>query len=452
MGWRDQLRKASYRGAEFCWADATTTLDPMVVVHKYPQRQGGWTEPLGLGPDEFEVVGYVIGPDYMTARDKLIKALKESGPGTLVHPTMGEKTVVLSQRPRIQESTREGGMARFSMVFTEEGENKYPEERAPATSGVADAAVAARAATLDDFAAEYDTMGLDLVEADAMGAVSEALSIIQAELGASALGEAAGLVGDAWGEAAGAYGTMTDRYGSLVARATGLLGRAQSAYGLLTRLLADPWAVVRDAVGLGDLLGSLVAALSTSLGSTSGSSSSGSDGATSSVATVGAVSALAATAGAVPVPAATTTSARQDLNRAALARLIRRQAAIAAAEVAAEGSYDSRDDAIKARDLAVATIDLARIDDGAVGQVFAALSDLRAATARALGVKAGSLARMRRVELGQAQPAAMVAWAELGDASRAAEIVSRNRALVWHPLFVPAGVGLEVLDDEVADA
>lgn len=397
MGWKDSLRKASWRGAEFFWTDANTTFDPMVVVHKYPQRRGGWSEDLGLGPDEFEVVGYVLGADYMAARDTLIKAIKEGGPGTLVHPTMGEKTVVLKPPARIQESTREGGMARFTLVFVEEGENKYPTETAISATAAAEAVEAAQAAIADDFGRNFDTGGLDLLESDAARALLDVAGVISESMGAL-------------------RHVMRTVEGVIL---------TTSAIG------AGPMDLVRDARSLAARLAALFGGLA-----------SGDSGTASS--SLSALSLISAGIGAIKT---TSASARQDTNRAALDLLVRRQAAIGAAAVAASAGYASRDDAIKARDHAVKLLDAARIDDGATGTVFGALTDLRAATVRALTEKAGTLASVRLVEMAESMPAVLLAYRELGDATRADELVARNRARIWHPLFVPAGATIEVLND-----
>jgi len=80
------------------------------------------------------------------------------------------------------------------------------------------------------------------------------------------------------------------------------------------------------------------------------------------------------------------------------------------------------------------------------GDTFAALTDLRAVTVKSLGEKAGTLASVRKVEMAESQPSVVLAHRELGDGSRADEIPARNQALVWNPLFIPAGAEIEVLD------
>ena len=389
MTWRDSLRKASWKGVDFWWKDASTTLDPFVVTHKYPQRKGGWSEPLGLGPDEFEIVGFVLGDDYMAARDALIRVSKEGGPGTLVHPTLGEKRVVIKPPVRFQESTAEGGICRFTFTFVEEGENKAPSVSVLDLGKVGMAAVGAQTAVVGDFETDFQTMGLDLVESDA----------------AAALAEIGGLISNAFGMWSG-----------------GLSG--------LTALMAQPLSAIRDAKGLASSLSGLFAGFKTS-------------GTPETVAgeTLAGLGAVAS--GLKVTPGGTSP---QDVNRAALATLVRRQAAIAAAETAAAASYSSRDDALVARDQAAGMLDQVRVESATRGATFTALTDLRAAMVRAVGEKAGTLASVRKVTVGQSQPSVMLAYRELGDGARADEIVARNRSQVWNPLFVPSGSSIEVLD------
>lgn len=389
MSWRDNLRKASFRGVEFFWSDVDLTIDPLVAVHKYPQRRGGWTEDLGLGPDEFAVTAYVLGLDYMIARDALIKAVKEGGAGTLVHPTMGEKQVVCTGCS-VKESTGENGMARFQLKFTEEGENKYPTE-APATAALAaERADVADAALAEDFEANWDVLGLDALEADAIGALTDA------EIKMAQAMAAAGWV-------------------------QGLPGQAQALADRASTLIHAP----------GELVNSLLGMLR-----------SPGTGSTPAARTLSGLRKLALSGPSSPLPLG---AAQQEINRAALDVVIARAAAVQSARVATSASYASRDEAMAARDLVADGLDSARMPAGTPGKVFAALTDLRAVTVKDLGVKAGSLAALRRVEMGDSLPAAVVAHREMGDAGRRAELVERNRRIIRHPLFIPSGATLEVL-------
>src|SRR5690606_3408127 len=91
----------------------------------YPQRDEPYLEDIGRRRRAFTVEGYVLGPEYFEARDALIRACETSGAGTLVHPFLGALTVSCTSC-RVQETTREGGMARFTLSFAEAGENRFP--------------------------------------------------------------------------------------------------------------------------------------------------------------------------------------------------------------------------------------------------------------------------------------------------------------------------------------
>lgn len=392
MSWRDTLRKASFRGVEFWWSDTDLTIDPQVAIHKYPQRRGGWTEDLGLGPDEFALTGYVLGLDYMTARDALIKAIKQGGPGTLVHPTMGEKQVVCTGCS-VKETVGENGKAAFSLKFTEEGENTYPEESPVAGALVTDRAGLAEAALAADFSDDWDILGLDALVIDALEALNEAEALVTEAV-------------------------------SAVVWVQSLPGQAQALAARLLALVHAPGNLVKSLLGL--------------LRSRARSGAGRSD-------TARTLSGLHRLAASVPTTRLPAGAAQQDINRAALAKVVARAAAVESARVATQATYASRDEAVAARDLVAEALDLVRAAPGTRGPVFAALTDLRAAAVKDLGGKAGNLAALRRVEMGDSLPAALVAHREIGDAGRRGELVERNRRIVRHPLFIPSGAVLEVL-------
>jgi len=408
MSWKDKLRKASFRGVEFWWEDVDSTFGRRIVTHEYPQRDGGWAEDLGRKPAEFSITGYVLGADYLSARDALEGACAAAGAGTLVHPTRGEIRVVCKECT-VRESTREGGMARFDLKFVEEGDNRYPESRPDKAQQVPIHVIAAAEVVTDDFAEEWDTLGLDILELDAIAALGELVAEIE------------------------------DAFAGPLA----LVRNAQGKLALLSRLINDPLSMVR---GPRELAAALMGLFS-SLGSLGGF---GTAERRRSHAMAGLASLIRTANTTAPAGFAGNAgnggAARQEVNRAALDALMARGAAVAAAGVAAKAAFDSRDDAIATRDQVVRLLDEVRTDPAAAGPVFEALTDLRAAVVADIGARAGDLARLRRVETGDTLPAAVVAYRELGDAARAPELLARNRPLIRNPLFVPAHTVLEVLD------
>ena len=137
MTWRDNLVGASFRGATFKVSTSSFGVGRRNILHQYPFKEEPYAEDLGLNADSFQVEAYVIATttnnlatnlDYFPERNALIKALKQKGPGKLVHPYLGEHEVILIGQARMRESSAEGGWARFSMSFVLAGKNEFPKE------------------------------------------------------------------------------------------------------------------------------------------------------------------------------------------------------------------------------------------------------------------------------------------------------------------------------------
>jgi len=140
MSWRDKLNfveengvkyNAKFREAPFFVSDVDTGIGRRNVLHQYPNRDNAYLEDLGMDADEFVINGYVIqryetDRDYFAERDNLIKALKSSGTGTLIHPFLGELKVGVLGKVRVVEDFSKGGMARFTMTFVKSGLNEVP--------------------------------------------------------------------------------------------------------------------------------------------------------------------------------------------------------------------------------------------------------------------------------------------------------------------------------------
>ncbi len=128
MSWREQLREASFRGVKFYVDGAETEVGRRTVLHEYPFKDIPWNEDLGKATRHYTVTAYVVQSldnsyDYFVERDKLIAALEEKDAGTLIHPYLGELQVVLAERASIEETSADGGIARFRMPFRDAGDN-----------------------------------------------------------------------------------------------------------------------------------------------------------------------------------------------------------------------------------------------------------------------------------------------------------------------------------------
>ncbi|MBI3452932.1 MAG: DNA circularization N-terminal domain-containing protein, partial [Rhodospirillales bacterium] len=157
MGWRDQLRVASFRGVRFHIEDVAGEGGRRAQVVEYPLRDEPFVEDLGRKARRYRLAAYVLGPDYGGARDALIKACEESGPGTLIHPFQGEIRAVCDALS-YAESRDRGGHCRFDLSFVEAGAASAPAD-SPATQYVArQSADLATGSALSDFRRRFPTI------------------------------------------------------------------------------------------------------------------------------------------------------------------------------------------------------------------------------------------------------------------------------------------------------
>ena len=415
--WRKKLQPGSFRGVPFfVKGGAQTQVGRRVEVHKYPQRDKAFPEDLGLEPDAFTIEALVIGPDYFAPRDALIEALKKRGPGELVHPYYGRRTVTLVSPARISETPQEGGSARFSLDFIEAGENEQPSSREDTQSAVESAADDANAAIADDFAEQYSLDGTpDFVGASALDTAKNMMTALDTARRS--------LVPDL---------SVLSAY----------MATANGVVGSLNRLIRAPAAFAQSILGMFGALKAL---------------------ARSPLYALNSYRALFDYGNKLPSVRRTTASrVVQSNNQAAMACLTRRAALVEASRVASRVTYDTRDRAVAMRDDLAARLDdeaagivPASVGNGTASQtvqivpetVYQALTALRVALVRDMTARAVNAPQVSSVTLPSTMPALVAAYKIYGDATRADDIVSRNSAIVRHPGFVPGGTALEIIAD-----
>lgn len=172
MAWQDKIQKGSFRGVPFVISDSQGEAGRRVVLHEYPFRDKPYPEDLGKSAEGgFTIECYVAGPDYMDQRDALINALNKAGPGILVHPFHGRKSVQVISAP-YRESTAEQGAARFTIKFVEAGDNEAPASRINTASTLSLKSDAALSTMLDDFVTNFNTAGKPQFVANAANAIT----------------------------------------------------------------------------------------------------------------------------------------------------------------------------------------------------------------------------------------------------------------------------------------
>lgn len=126
MGWKEQLRPASFRGVPFEVDSSNTSVGRKTAVHEIIDRAPDYVEDLGKGTRRYNLTAFVVEPNYKFKRDRLIKALEKPGDGQLTHPYYGNQTVKVVGMADIGESSREGGFASIRISFSLSKPPQFP--------------------------------------------------------------------------------------------------------------------------------------------------------------------------------------------------------------------------------------------------------------------------------------------------------------------------------------
>ena len=415
MDWRDGFTaRASFRGVEFWLRDDELAAGRRVQVHEYPLRDKPYVEDLGRKARRYQIEGYLIGDDYLLARDALIAEFERPGKGTLIHPYYGRLSVTLAEPARVRQSTREGGFSRVTMQFVEGGDQVFPVAVANSPALVVAAADLAEADAINAFA---DGLSIDAITADLASFVAEVESVFSVVTDAQAAVE--GLVDDAIGAITD---TVTGLAGDAAAAIRAPFNIGSSIIGAINNIasiITEPMRAInlyRDLFGAGDDVTSL-----------SGS----------------------------------TRTRRVQLNQHQLNQLVRTGSVVAASRVSSQVGLVTGSTATGDSELVTANAALA-LRDELVAQIttrqlvtdpltlapiadplYLSLTDLRVAVLTDLSDRGQRLPSLvgftPRAEL----PALVLAHQLYGDASRGDELIALNN--IRHPGFVPAGTELQAL-------
>ncbi|HEX3809610.1 MAG TPA: DNA circularization N-terminal domain-containing protein [Rhizomicrobium sp.] len=435
--WSDLLQPASFRGVPFAVLTGDLEGGRRNAVHQYPRRDVPWIEDLGRGTRKIVIVGFLVAFDLITGggevisqREQLLGALEAGGPGTLIHPTLGQLNVSVD-RYNARERWDTGQYFEVSVSFIESGERLFPS--AGSDTGV----LGLLSALSSDVAAAADfvhRVTAPLLQGQAVidGAIGMA-----AQWGALANGlifDATALynsVGTLPGNFGRYFGGRTRGYSGVVPAAAapttvdgliadGAQARA-AAQGALETLNAaaagsDPAALATAAQGLAAAL--LAATVDPADG-------------------VRLLSALAEIEPPIPFD-----PSQIGVSVAAMqfgcASLFRRAALAALVRAATSYQPASSDDAAALRDTIADALDAEILvaGDSADDQSFMALRQMRTAAIRDLNARGASLPPMTNFVFSAMLPALALANRIYRDAGRSDELVSE--ANPPHPAFMPS--------------
>ncbi|RHW17207.1 hypothetical protein D1610_11705 [Sphingomonas gilva] len=402
MSWRDEFRPGSFRGVPFVTAEHELRGGRRVQTHEFPGRDKPFGEDLGKLARTFTIEVFVHGADYRQARDRLVDALEAAGAGTLVHPFLGSQSVNCVDFG-MRESTDQGGMATFSIVFAESGAAiSAPVAPDTATRAASSAETVAAAAPVT-FAQRFDVSAMPAFVEDA------ATRLVRDTAAVAAI--AGGLQGGA--------------------------GPALHAFDAGLRLLPDSaQALVRSPLALGQAVLGMIHAL-------------GAIG-TRPLARIAAIASLIGLGDGRDAPSVLTparirerdnaTAWHELVDQIASAELVK---AVAAAPLSshadAEALRDQVSDLLEERILVAA--------DAGDEDAAACYELLHRAMVADITRRGGTLARVHGFTPARTEPWLVIAQRLYGHGAtlepRAADLVARNR--LRHPAFVPGGMPIEVI-------
>lgn len=394
MSWRDRYRPASFRGVPFHVEAHEATGGRRVVVHEFPGRDTRLVQDLGRATEATSLRAYVLGEDYDDARDALLDALAQSGPGELVHPYLGTLRVQVTAYS-LEESAGQGGLAVFSVGFVEAGDLAAGllASRASAEQRAADEADAALAAGEGDYAATADTLRRP---AQVLEGLVETVESFAATLQSFSL--------------AGPLAAVA-RYRRLATRLADAVLSVLAYPAQQARLVREAITALDAAVDSRQaLLGLHLDALRQRPRLRGGSS---------------------------------LYARLRDRNAQAAADLFRVLHAAEAVRAAVGTRWASRQDAERSRAFILTEIDALQLTVG--DAAYHQLAALAAALVAAVPGPDADLPELEEVEIAAPVPAVVLAWRRYGDRGRADELVARNRTRIPHPGRIPTGARLEVL-------
>lgn len=382
----DKLRPASFRGVAFQVESTEMGAGRRATLHEYPQRDKPWVEDLGRATRELSFDGFVVGADYVDQANKLLGALEEPGPGTLVHPWFGTLTVSLKEPARVSFNGALG-QARFSMSFVESGELTFPTAGDSTQAQSRIAAQNIEVASVDNFAKKFSVDGFqDFVSAAASGNLSSLTSLVGG-------GSVPGL------------------------EALGYANRAADTLSSAMGLLSSPQALGWKLAGFIGITGYLNTGMRWS-------------GLVRSLLRMAGHSGLASPAS----PTIYTPSRQQAYTNATAVNALARQVILAQA-VGASSLMPAtvNDETISLRNDLTAALDAESLT--ASDDVYEALQDARGKVWKDLTERAKDSARLTTLNPPDTAPALVLAYDFYEDAGRDSDIVARNG--IRHPGFVP---------------
>ncbi len=464
--WRDSLLPASFRGVGFFIEKAVVPAGRKGQLHEFPQRDEPYFESLGKQSKVHTLTGFIVGPDCFEQRDKLLQALEQEGAGELVHPWLGRVQVQVGECG-VTHNLSEGGLVRLDLKFYPANPLKFPVSTLNTRRQLLGASESLLDSALRRYRSVMATVDAVRINIQALrSALSGVFATIQRQFTPfmTIYSDVTALVHSL----VNAPLTVSTLFTTFFASFDGDSRRARRANGTSSIGGASTGTNAGSGSGssTGGGSGSGSASGSNGTAASSAAARSGSNGGVSSVETVDYRSVISeATQQAEAVSGINLVSQSSGLDTGvtaqAAANLVQDALLVKVAKIVASmpvattvtpltvvPSLDQQvtqalqrvdvpvaDDVIELRDTLSSAIWEASLK--ADPEHYLALNTLRQALIRHLNAVAASGVRLVDMKVSESLPALVLAYRRFGDASRAQEMVQRNR--LAHPGFVPPG-------------
>lgn len=464
--WRDSLLPASFRGVGFFIEKAVVPAGRKGQLHEFPQRDEPYFESLGKQSKVHTLTGFIVGPDCFEQRDRLLQALEQEGAGELVHPWLGRVQVQVGECG-VTHNLSEGGLVRLDLKFYPANPLKFPVSTLNTRRQLLGASESLLDSALRRYRSVMATVDAVRINIQALrSALSGVFATIQRQFTPfmTIYSDVTALVHSL----VNAPLTVSTLFTTFFASFDGDSRRARRASGTSSIGGASTGTNAGSGSGssTGGGSGSGSASGSNGTAASSAAARSGSNGGVSSVETVDYRSVISeATQQAEAVSGINLVSQSSGLDTGvtaqAAANLVQDALLVKVAKIVASmpvattvtpltvvPSLDQQvtqalqrvdvpvaDDVIELRDTLSSAIWEASLK--ADPEHYLALNTLRQALIRHLNAVAASGVRLVDMKVSEPLPALVLAYRRFGDASRAQEMVQRNR--LAHPGFVPPG-------------
>lgn len=456
MSWFDELQQASFRGVPFGVHGGDGRFGRRVAVHEYPMRDKPYIEDLGRSTRRINLTGFLIenslvygGGSALAQRDAMVAAAETAGPGTLIHPTLGQLTVSIPDGAMsVTERWDLGRVFEIGFSFIESGDRLFPSitsTTGSALDGLADALGLSSAADFVTSMTRSINLGLGMVQ----GVLSLGNAVVGTVVGVAA--DFAVLVGQASRDATSLVNLaslLTGNYGRYVnanVSSAFAASRASSPFSspvTIATLIAQG---SEDRAAVASASGNLSAAAVALDASTVGAFPVVAQALPAALASaivnpgdaIRLFASLSAYTPSLVINGAGQTQAAQIIAQAAAASLMRRAAIARLARSVTVYQPSSYDDAIAIRNAVAACIDAETLIAGDSGDdaSYSALRALRQSVVAILSAAGNGLAHLRQFSFAAPLPSLALAERMYQDASRADQIVDQCNPV--HPAFCP---------------